>query len=445
MTVMPAPGARDAPKFDEEKPTELLRFISRMEDLFAQHSITADEEKVKTLGKYTTAETESEWQALEAYGSKKWADFKKELIQSYPEAATLERGSRGRLDRICKEKGGRGAITRADLSILLSLKRAFTAEAEKLLKAPALLSNIELVNAFVNCLSNDFAKRLSDKLDTLADTKKLQGNGNADARTEDRFTWKEVIATAVNIAENNSQPFNRHISWSEAQDESSGTHSVKIEEDLARMQDTLKISDQRSVNFERQMQQQSQRMEQLLNAVNKARSPQLPGQGYATGPMASTGYSRNNAYNSAGGYGNRTAQSDNCFYCKETGHRISECPWAHQHMDLNWVKRVGDKLRLIDGNPLPYDGVKSSRELVEAISKPKPGLIPSNKVLLQSVTQDDEFEQFTQTGVDSRVTHMIDHMTQLYGRETIEGLLNTVSPRGPLDGLVEDVERTPNF
>ncbi len=64
---MPNPQTRDSPSFDREKPTELLRFISRMEDLFTKHGITEDQKKITMLGKYADAASEAEWQHLDSY------------------------------------------------------------------------------------------------------------------------------------------------------------------------------------------------------------------------------------------------------------------------------------------------------------------------------------------------------------------------------------------
>ncbi|KDR70637.1 hypothetical protein GALMADRAFT_19375, partial [Galerina marginata CBS 339.88] len=136
---MPIPGSRDAPKFDEDQPSELLRFISRIEDLYKANKIEGDPEKKKLLGKYATAVTESEWQAFSSYKEgRTWEDYKKEIIKSYPEAAALETGSLERLEKIIRAKGGGRRIREENLEELLSLKRSFCAEAAKLLTPPAL-------------------------------------------------------------------------------------------------------------------------------------------------------------------------------------------------------------------------------------------------------------------------------------------------------------------
>jgi hypothetical protein len=461
---MPQPGTKDAPKFDENKPSELVRFIDRMEDLFKLHSVTVAQDKIDTLGKYTSAETESEWRALETFTGGDWDKFKEEIIQSYPEASSLSRGSLARLKKICKEKGGRNAITRTDLTELLSLRRAFTAEAEKLLKPPALLSNSELVQAFVDCLSDDFARRLADKLDSLDDAKKLsnataaQGGPALPVRKEDRFTWKEVMTAAVRIAESASQPFNRCVTWSDDQSGgSSSAREVKLEEEVARLTDSWKISDQRNQAIERQLQQQNLKMEQLLGAVKARENSEGANSNYRPAPQFQPraqiaqaypgAYSRPNAYNNAGSFGNRGNLPDQgCYYCKETGHRISDCHWALQHMDLGWIKRVENRLRLADGSPLPNDAVKSCRELVEAFYKIKPGLIPMNKVNLQAVGDNEEYEAYQQSMMDPRVTQLIHGLSQIMGRGALEELMEPAnSPRGPLEGLIEDDEVRGNF
>jgi len=86
MTKMPDPYARDAPKFHYDRPEELNRFIKRVEELFKSNQIDDDREKIRYLGSYTEGT---------------FADFKKEIIESYPEASNPTWGSIKELKRIC--------------------------------------------------------------------------------------------------------------------------------------------------------------------------------------------------------------------------------------------------------------------------------------------------------------------------------------------------------
>lgn len=142
---MPIPGSRDTPKFDENEPTELLRFIDRMEDLFQKHLtvVLSDEDKKKAIGKYMSARTEAEWKVLPSFSdqNKSWSDFKKEVITSYPEAFNLQRGTIATLDKICNEYRGSARVSVTELTELAALVCKFRAEATKLLTPPAVLSS----------------------------------------------------------------------------------------------------------------------------------------------------------------------------------------------------------------------------------------------------------------------------------------------------------------
>jgi hypothetical protein len=97
---MPNPYARDAPKFDSSKPKELNRYIRRLEELFVKHGVDNDREKVRFLGAYADARTEKEWEAMDSFTTGTFADHKKEIIDSYPEASNEARGSMKELRRI---------------------------------------------------------------------------------------------------------------------------------------------------------------------------------------------------------------------------------------------------------------------------------------------------------------------------------------------------------
>src|SRR5277367_6281102 len=138
---MVAPGTRDAPNFDSKKPQELRRFLLRMEDLWEAAGIKEDDEKKVSLGKYADPDSEEEWKALETYESgSTWEEFKDELLENYPEAAAAERGTPMRIRQVCYDARG---IRLGDLATLYAFRRAFLAEAKKLAKPPAAISNRE--------------------------------------------------------------------------------------------------------------------------------------------------------------------------------------------------------------------------------------------------------------------------------------------------------------
>ncbi|KAF8806711.1 hypothetical protein BYT27DRAFT_7102176, partial [Phlegmacium glaucopus] len=141
--TMVAPGTRDAPKFSSKKPQELRRFLRQMEDLWKEAGIVDDEDKKTSIGKYADQESEEEWTALETHEQgHSWEEFKKELVENYPESAAAERGTPARIRQLCAETRN---IRLGDLQALYAFRRAFMSEAKKLLKAPAAMANRELV------------------------------------------------------------------------------------------------------------------------------------------------------------------------------------------------------------------------------------------------------------------------------------------------------------
>ncbi|SJL14301.1 uncharacterized protein ARMOST_17757 [Armillaria ostoyae] len=101
---MPRPMSRDAPKFNNDEPENLRRFLGQMEDLFSDYSITDNNEKKRKLVRYADAHTKEEWQALEEYDNGTFTEFKEAILKNYPEAADAETGTWERLMCILLEK-----------------------------------------------------------------------------------------------------------------------------------------------------------------------------------------------------------------------------------------------------------------------------------------------------------------------------------------------------
>ena len=134
-----APGARDAPKFNSNRPEELRRFLRQMEDLWKEADISDDSKKKEMLGKYADCGSEEEWAAFETYKDNySWEQFKRELYENYPEAAEAERGTPQRLRQVCRDTR---EVSLGDTQALYAFRRKFQAEAKKLLVPPAVMSN----------------------------------------------------------------------------------------------------------------------------------------------------------------------------------------------------------------------------------------------------------------------------------------------------------------
>lgn len=396
---MPKPGEKNAPTFDVEKPEELGRFFDRMEDWFAEDGYAEDDEKKKRIVKYLDADSEIQWKAFSKFANGTFAEFKAQVMASYPKAEDVLKGSVTALKKRIKKLG---KVEVEDRDELLSLIRIMTAEVEKLKRiTPPIHTNRELVDLFLTILSSDFARRIAQKLSVrrLIDTKEAQ---NATRNPEDMYDIEEVMEMAKQTAMESSNPFGKFL-WSAERDTSDT--SVKLEEAVARLTDTINLQSQHN-------RQVDQRLASLQSFMSQPK-PSTTGN-YVTQPN----YGRT--------YGNPLGQtnamnSPECFYCKgDDGHRIPDCQDAIRHLEKGWVKKVDGRLRLPDGSPIPRDGNKSMKEVVEGLLKSRPGLIPMSKI-------QDKSSLFQETGMSS--------YTQTQGQSSEEmnmrALLEVVHKLGP--------------
>jgi len=160
--TMPLPGSRGAPFFDKSKPIELLRFIDQMEDLFEEYGICNDQDKKKKLGKYADQQTEFEWKAFREFEDGiDFAEFKKALIDDYPEAQMARKGTLTALKNVCRENS---RLLEGNYAQLKTLIRSFRAQQKLLPVPPVLVSNRELVYMFLGCLRESFASQVWSSL-----------------------------------------------------------------------------------------------------------------------------------------------------------------------------------------------------------------------------------------------------------------------------------------
>src|SRR5262249_808678 len=135
-------------------------FIWRLEQTCEAVGLKDQKEMMKWALAYVPHDIRSEWLAIpESKGD--WDDFKKKLNEEYPELVERETGSVGALRTLCSRFR---SISIADEGRLLSFRHKFQVIAEKCLQAPALMSNRELVEAFVSSLDPYFRDQLNTRL-----------------------------------------------------------------------------------------------------------------------------------------------------------------------------------------------------------------------------------------------------------------------------------------
>ena len=164
----------------------------------------SDSEKKESIGKYANQKSKEEWGALKAFNEVyTWDEFKKELLDNYPEASAAERGMPARIWQIVWEADN---IKLEDTVKLYSYWRAFLAEANKLMKPPVVMSNRELVELFMGGLSLTMGQAALQFLGGSAKKKVAEKGKEAKVkdlrRPEDWYHLDEVCRAAGEISEN---------------------------------------------------------------------------------------------------------------------------------------------------------------------------------------------------------------------------------------------------
>ena len=359
---MPLPGSRGAPFFDKTKPIELLRFIDQMEDLFDEYGINDNQEKKKKLGKYTDQQTEFEWKAFNEFEEgKTFADFKKALIEDYPEAQMAGKGTLAALNKVCKENS---RLAEGDYAELKTLTRSFRAQQKLLMAPPVLVSNRELVDMFLNCLRESFASQVRSSLniEQSKDRKEKDKEDTATRRPEDPYDIIDVINMAETIAGRlrgntrdqavvtRDEPIAAHASQTLRARE----QAIKIESDgldelrniAANFEDQVKIGQKQNTELRNFVQSTQIEMKKLFETL----AQQHPGV--------------NNPQTKHATY---KMTSDGCWYCEEHGHFTMNCPHREEHINQKKIKLLGNKIYFAHNNTAVPRGnnEKSVRQIVE--------------------------------------------------------------------------------
>lgn len=374
---MVAPGTRDAPKFSSRRPEELRRFLRMMEDLWKDAGIVDDEEKKTSLGKYADQESEEEWTALEGFeAGRSWNDFKTELLDNYPEAAEAERGTPYRLRKLCRETTD---IQLGDLVTLFKFRRAFMAEAKKLSQPPAVMSNRELVEMFLSCLSGAMASAVLQYLGASVRDRHLKGKqavaeGEATRtwrRPEDRYDLEEVAKAAIELSEGSqgifallnknsrnpgierptgergvlmfNQPPGVNKEWVQKLEELAGTQAL----DRDKMNLTDKKIDERFNSLESMI-------KTLLAKEQGVTSQERPMERSDEKRAYETSGNMNSHQAYAPKQWGKSLDNERCFYCGKMGHFQADCEELKGQIRSGQLKvNQEGRLRLRDGSHIP--------------------------------------------------------------------------------------------
>lgn len=364
---MLAPSARDAPKFSSRRPHELRRFLRLMEDLWKGAGIDDDEVKKTSIGKYADQESEEEWAALESYGSgHSWKDFKDELLENYPEAAAAERGTPARIRQLCAETR---EVQLGDLQALYAFRRAFMAEAKKLLKPPAAMANRELVELFIGCLSERLASAvlisLGNKTPSVSrgTANAAAGKNDVPRRPEDRYDWEEVCKAAIHASESSQGMFNLLKKESSESVEGRGVYlfnqptsdTKALVQKVEELEGVQALEKDRLVTVNKNIDSKFTELENMIKTL-MAQSPTVAKSSGCKDDCKGVGCKMHEPSTSstpAQKWG-RSMDKEKCFYCGGMGHFQADCDELKNHIRQGSVKvNPEGKLRLRDGSFIP--------------------------------------------------------------------------------------------
>ena len=349
---MPQPDCREAPKFKNDEPSGLIRFLERMEELWKECSINDDRIKVKTVGRYADPQSESEWKALTHFENGTWNEFKTELISSYPEAIDQVEGSLPRLREVCRANPRIGVRDEAPLK---KLKREFMAQATRLLLIkPPIISNRELVEHFYGCLDENFRHQINSRLslkgiDQGANITVAAATGPAEIaaaaalarRKGDKYDLDQVIAIAIDIVEGASSflvsdsPLPTQIAVIGGKEEELVTklEMEEIKQSVLGITERIEKTEKKTLNglegiMKALQQQNSQPPSHQASYPNNTQPPRQ---------RTSDVPPRPNAFK--------------CHYCFQPGHFIMACPEKQKHFEEGKIKTGanGTTLTLSDG------------------------------------------------------------------------------------------------
>jgi hypothetical protein len=366
---MISPAARDAPRFSSKRPDELRRFLREMEDLFKEAGIDDDEEKKESIGKYTDQSSEDQWKSLEMFHrGNSWNDFKKELLENYPEAAEAERGTPARIKQICRDARG---IELGDLSALLAFRRVFITEAKKLSRAPAAMSNRELVELFIGTLSPAFAREVVQYLGNKAEIGQQSvlptTAPKKERRPEDRYDLEEVCRAAVQVTENSQGMFHllnssekeryrdkgrKESNFNQYQTETSDLvqKMESLENSQAEEKDKIVLANKNLDNRFNDLENMMKTF--IMQSGGSDRKDSVP----QYDPQDGVKIGQPGTIPRWGGNGNgrNNEMNGKCYYCGGLGHFIPGCQEMKKDIKNGYVMMTQDgKLRMRDGGYIP--------------------------------------------------------------------------------------------
>ncbi|KAF7297646.1 CCHC-type domain-containing protein [Mycena kentingensis (nom. inval.)] len=385
---IPRAWGATGPKFTTDNKDELREFIDQCEDIISLGAVTVDQEKKILLTSYLPLKKREEWRTMPEYAAGTWAEFKKAILQLYPEVEEDRDGTLGDLYELCNEFRG---IRRTQEGRLKRFGLRFRTLVTKLLKPPAVILNKEACRRYLATLDRSFAEALRTSITTrnlmkedIAATARAatEAHRQADAvataagiattlpaaaanpaapgvdRRDDPIQLDELIKLAERLAHSGGDDESRNDEELPELRRSEKFPRVKIEERDARLEDLEgQMSGLRDA-VEIGRKQQKAANEELLKAFAGLRNAGPPKEDNERGAMQVYRQgggmpNRNGGGAYGGGYGGGRGDNSGCYYCEDDSHFARDCALKQAHVQRGWLSVDDGRSKLGDGGFIP--------------------------------------------------------------------------------------------
>ena len=427
---IPSPwDIRNCPSFDGKSAESLMKYIKFCRMIITSAGLTTDTERKDTLVKYSSIQVQEEWSSLETYKTGTFEEWVAEIESLFPEIETITTGSLARLDKICEDYKG---LKKSDKGKVKRFGVSFKNEALKLMKAPSLVTNPDLVDKYIACFEPAFAGEInlmiSQTLYWKTQAPKAQGpaSGTTPApstpqliRGEDTIELADLIEMVENLTKINTTRTvtmanltamtDTHISVGSAvgagefiklKNEVSGrldsfAGEVAQIKDSVALTEARRVADKKAADTARQ-EDKNELKESWKQTLNQAL------QGHRSQPeitLVQPQIQPGPTYRSQGG----SSENRDCYYCYLSGHMVRDCPYKREHIDGGKILIENNRMRLGDGSPFPkWPESKSQKQRVDDYYASKV-VNGAPQILMQSYQhpRSDQVSQFQACIVDN--------------------------------------------
>ena len=370
VAELPNSSSRDAPKFEDTNPSHLPKYLTQVEEWITKCGITGEQEKKDVCVKYADYTSQQQWKALENYEEgKSYQDFVEELMGTYPECRDLTMSTLSGLENVCRNYR---SLYPGDYSRVMEFHRRFK-PLKKNLMQKGMLSNLDLVERWFQCLDPGFKREVLVKLTNEAKTLRLQEDVDAirnrlsiaqgedtptlpatrPMKEEDQFTIEEVMNATVEISRgvyvSQGGRFGTELYSGTPKGTTSSNYGketkdvIKLEHDrdewMQALASTNTSVDLLKKNVEMGFREMGSVLKQIqtTQATAAVQQPvQLPSLPRQTFPI-------------------HDSARNMCWHCMSPDHRLMNCPRKLEQFAKRQFRFVDGQPRLGNGEPIPND------------------------------------------------------------------------------------------